>query len=240
MFPEYDEFMEYIHSPDVRKAFEYLVAKASELTDYRCAPHPHGYIRRNYWYQSNGVGLFAFTVTKNHLLFYFRNPQRTHPDLDLNAVTADFPDAKQTNNGEFKMHIRTLDDAKRIMKLAFGIQSMRTLDEVLSEFTHKVHISAGDTQQRRLQRLANADTQPKSITATTIIFERNPDVVAEVLFRAKGICQNCNKPAPFKRRSDGTPYLEVHHVVPLSNGGEDKIENAVALCPNCHRERHHG
>lgn len=46
-------------------------------------------------------------------------------------------------------------------------------------------------------------------------------------------------PAPFKRES-GSPFLEAHHVRRLADGGEDTIENAVALCPNCHRELHYG
>ncbi|WP_163591073.1 HNH endonuclease, partial [Klebsiella variicola] len=39
---------------------------------------------------------------------------------------------------------------------------------------------------------------------------------------------------------DGTPFLEVHHIEWLSNGGEDSVENAIALCPNCHRQAHFG
>jgi hypothetical protein len=31
---------------------------------------------------------------------------------------------------------------------------------------------------------------------------RNSDVVVEVLFRAKGVCEHCNKPAPFTRAKD--------------------------------------
>ncbi|MBP6603727.1 MAG: HNH endonuclease [Verrucomicrobiales bacterium] len=27
---------------------------------------------------------------------------------------------------------------------------------------------------------------------------------------------------------------------PTQSGGEDTINNAAALCPNCHREVHHG
>jgi 5-methylcytosine-specific restriction endonuclease McrA len=37
-----------------------------------------------------------------------------------------------------------------------------------------------------------------------------------------------------------TPYCEVHHVVFLSDGGADKIENVVCLCPTHHREAHFG
>lgn len=32
--------------------------------------------------------------------------------------------------------------------------------------------------------------------------------------------------------------LDVHHLIPLSQGGEDKIENMVLLCPNCHKQVH--
>ena len=39
-------------------------------------------------------------------------------------------------------------------------------------------------------------------------------------------------------RKNGEPYLETHHIVWLSEGGEDSIENTVALCPNCHRKMH--
>lgn len=71
------------------------------------------------------------------------------------------------------------------------------------------------------------------------MFDRNPDVVAEVLTRAAGICEACNDPAPFIRRSNGTPYLEVHHKQWLSDEGEDTVGNAIALCPNCHRKAHY-
>lgn len=48
----------------------------------------------------------------------------------------------------------------------------------------------------------------------------------------------CNSEAPFIRRTNGSPYLEVHHKTPLAEDGEDTVENAIALCPNCHRELH--
>ncbi len=63
--------------------------------------------------------------------------------------------------------------------------------------------------------------------------------MAYVLKRAKGICELCKKQAPFKKQ-DEIPYLEVHHWTPLADGGEDTIQNAAALCPNCHREAHFG
>lgn len=32
--------------------------------------------------------------------------------------------------------------------------------------------------------------------------------------------------------------MEEHHVIRLADGGSDSIDNAVALCPNCHRKIH--
>lgn len=40
--------------------------------------------------------------------------------------------------------------------------------------------------------------------------------------------------------SNESPYLEVHHKVPLALGGDDTVANATALCPNCHRQNHFG
>lgn len=69
---------------------------------------------------------------------------------------------------------------------------------------------------------------------------RYPNVIVAILERAKGICERCHKPAPFYRTLDSTPYLEVHHVIPLSKDGDNTVDNAIALCPNCHREVHFG
>lgn len=90
------------------------------------------------------------------------------------------------------------------------------------------------------ERLSSADPMPTKVQVVSVGYRRNADVIVATLRRAGGICDRCTRPAPFNRRSDGSPYLEVHHTVPLSQGGEDTLENAEALCPNCHREAHHG
>ena len=92
----------------------------------------------------------------------------------------------------------------------------------------------------RRSRLNKADKIPVRIAIKFNGFRRNADVIAEVLKRAKGRCEECYRDAPFKKRSNGDPYLEVHHKIMLSAGGEDTIENAIAVCPNCHRKLHFG
>ncbi|MBB5400560.1 HNH endonuclease [Paraburkholderia youngii] len=91
----------------------------------------------------------------------------------------------------------------------------------------------------RSTRLRQASMRPEQQLVLSRVFKRNPYVIAEVLLRAAGICESCRGPAPFTR-ADGRPYLEVHHLIRLADGGDDTIENAIAVCPNCHRERHFG
>lgn len=92
----------------------------------------------------------------------------------------------------------------------------------------------------RSYKLPTAGSKPAMIYIETKAFIRNQFVIAEVLLRAQGICESCMMPAPFLRQSDGTPYLEVHHKVKLADGGDDTVENAMAVCPNCHRQAHYG
>ena len=107
-------------------------------------------------------------------------------------------------------------------------------------FQSSIDRSVKSSREDRLARLAKAAKKPPVVTIVSKSYQRNPDVVVEVLHRAAGQCERCNSAAPFKRRSDGSDYLEVHHKVQLANGGDDTVENAIALCPNCHRELHFG
>ena len=79
--------------------------------------------------------------------------------------------------------------------------------------------------------------EPSKRTTSSETYERDEKVVKYALLRANGICELCEKKAPFNKK-DGSPFLEVHHIDFLSNGGDDTIENVSALCPNCHRKMH--
>jgi 5-methylcytosine-specific restriction protein A len=69
-------------------------------------------------------------------------------------------------------------------------------------------------------------------------FVRSPDVRRHVLQRAEGKCEWCAQPGFIM--PDGRVFLETHHVIPLAETGFDTEDNVVALCPNHHREAHHG
>jgi hypothetical protein len=71
-----------------------------------------------------------------------------------------------------------------------------------------VERSLKDSSEKRMKRLERIfDKHPKVCTFEGKQFLRNPDVIAEVLYRADGKCEKCNKDAPFIRKSNGSPYL---------------------------------
>ena len=78
---------------------------------------------------------------------------------------------------------------------------------------------------------------PDAQKAEILRIERSGKVAAYVKERANGVCQLCNKPAPFYNKN-GEPYLECHHIIWIAKGGADEPSNAVALCPNCHTKMH--
>lgn len=119
-------------------------------------------------------------------------------------------------------------------------QKLTTFETAQQELADQVAKSSASNAEDRQRRLKNAPKKAKKRTVVCDIFDRNADVVAEALFIAKGRCQGCHEAAPFNRRIDRTGYLEVHHKLPLSLGGDDTLENSIALCANCHRREHYG
>lgn len=135
------------------------------------------------------------------------------------------------------MYFEKIDDNKYIVSFDENVEDSIFIE---AAFVQEIKKSRKLERKERLSRLNNADKFPEIVNVITSSFKRNPDVVAEVLERANGKCERCNSFAPFRRASDGSPYLEVHHKVMLSEGGEDTVNNAIAVCPNCHRELHYG
>lgn len=83
-----------------------------------------------------------------------------------------------------------------------------------------------------------ANQNKKTSVVNVVVFNRSEKVKDITLKRAEGICELCGNEAPFIT-DEGKPYLEVHHIVPLSEGGKDTLFNTIALCPNCHRKLHY-
>lgn len=91
----------------------------------------------------------------------------------------------------------------------------------------------------KLKKLINniKDNGPTAKIIQTTGYKRNQYISYYAKMIANGKCQLCNNDAPFYDKN-GYPYLESHHITWLSEGGDDALNNVVALCPNCHRRMH--
>jgi len=95
--------------------------------------------------------------------------------------------------------------------------------------------SLADLRRKALASAADARTPAERKALYRL---RSRAIKLYALKRADGICEGCGQPAPFET-IDGSPYLEVHHIHRLSDGGPNRPEAVVAICPNCHRRAHY-
>ena len=146
---------------------------------------------------------------------------------------------------DFKLQLKTLtklktDYANKLFGLYRDVNVNYRLVPLGNNHTddEKIkHANSLDIKDLKMIAEKQSKKTPKEIVSTVVQKVRDPYIAEYAKRRADGICQLCGVPAPFNR-SDGTPYLESHHIEWLSNGGADSIDNTVALCPNCHRKMH--
>jgi 5-methylcytosine-specific restriction protein A len=172
---------------------------------------------------SNKVDLFLFEVFESgRYIFTGRVALAGEP------YTASHPDI----NG----------DCRTVWIFPLKISGGKAAYKIAEELFQKNH--------RRKRRLARRLSDKELINKATIPaakvgsrrtsatkYDKNVYVAELARRKAKGVCQLCEQPAPFKDKY-GNPYLEPHHIVWISQAGEDTIENTVALCPNCHAKMH--
>ncbi|EGR2759316.1 HNH endonuclease [Vibrio parahaemolyticus] len=187
------------------------------------------------YYMKSIKGEFKETYVDNSAII-------NSPNVSIHVfVRQNSQQKKFVYKGEFR-YIKHFDDsgAKWFQLEKYGESLFYSHQEHETYFEKSVLDSLASSSKKRRKRLKKASKKPKVRIVTTLVYDRNPDVVAEVLLRANGVCEGCGGNAPFRKRSNDEPYLEVHHEKPLAENGDDTIENAIALCPNCHRERHFG
>jgi 5-methylcytosine-specific restriction endonuclease McrA len=158
--------------------------------------------------------------------FRMRNISSALEELCLPWILGYLP-AKNVGNG-VKDRVRVLLTNKEVIHPEDYSPSS---DEVI------LNQRVAKLRRTKLVGIPRGILKPQRAASNGSIFTRDPLVKAWVLNAASGCCEACKAPAPFCQE-DGSPFLEVHHVLPLGEDGSDRITNAVALCPNCHRRCH--
>lgn len=140
-----------------------------------------------------------------------------------------FPLALKNNTPVEQQEIAVNEKEKERKALTLSPEEIKARALLASEANENLanNIKAGN----------NGKPKTPSRRVTTTVYERNPYIAQYVKFLANGICQLCEQPAPFED-AFGNPFLENHHIHWLSKGGQDTIQNSIALCSNCHQKMH--
>jgi 5-methylcytosine-specific restriction protein A len=100
-------------------------------------------------------------------------------------------------------------------------------------------LPGGDLAALRELARATAGTEWAELAERRRLVRRRSQAIRlYALGRAGGTCEACSKRAPFQTPK-GQPFLEVHHLRRLGDGGPDDPEWVAAVCPNCHRRAHY-
>ena len=78
---------------------------------------------------------------------------------------------------------------------------------------------------------ANYKKAQKKIKKGTFRNGVNPELRELIKTRDNSTCQVCS-------RGIEDVYLQVHHIIPVSNGGSDDVSNLILLCSSCHTTVH--
>ncbi len=205
---------------------------------------------------------YSDTMSTEGINYDFPNTQRkgSHDQNEIKALKNCFEAqiplfviSKASNKSLRNVHIGLISsfdetNAKVFIKFVGQDKLFPKANESINEseveykvnFESDVNKSLNDSPEKRRSRLSSSSKTPRVVYRLVKDYSRDPDVVAEALYRANGRCEKCQAKAPFTKRSNGQPYLEVHHIIPLSQGGLDSLSNVISLCPNCHREVHFG
>lgn len=154
-------------------------------------------------------------------------------------VIALFDEFSKKNFKELTEHIidilRNADEAYK-NKVADAVE-----DKEYIEAVNKITESDSGTIVLRDKPVAAKKVQSRN----THVYARDPMVAANALCNADYKCEVCAEHETFLRKSNGKPYTEPHHLVPVRYQPQfdvslDVENNIVSLCSNCHNRIHYG
>lgn len=150
------------------------------------------------------------------------------------SVWAEFFDERAQS-----VDFNAVSDEFQLLWPQYWLQSTRELQQERLEKEvgeAKADLDVLEARIRETRRLR----KPRSGMTTTTVFNRDPNIIAYAKVRAGFRCEVPGCEVPVFLKPDGEPYVEVHHIHMLADGGEDTIDNVACLCPSHHREIHFG
>ena len=135
--------------------------------------------------------------------------------------------------------------AELFVKLSQDRQKSRNPKKLVDEDDDQGFISSNDidTSIAPVASYMPLD-KPEKIIGEKVAFKRNQETAKKSIVLANYKCNIDEWHSSFISKN-GMPYMEAHHLVPLSTqdyfeSSLDVDANIVCLCPNCHRKLHYG
>lgn len=129
----------------------------------------------------------------------------------------------------------------------FGKYNVASINRENEERDNKLNkdISNGKDPKDKYITCAKEKVAHKKAADGVYYYPRDTKMALYALANANHKCENNPGHKCFIRRSNGMPYTEVHHLVPLCfyddfESSLDVPENIVSLCSSCHNEIHYG
>ena len=110
---------------------------------------------------------------------------------------------------------------------------LREIDNTLTPHCGKKHILNKPVPRR------------EKMVTEKCTYWRDPVAAANALCNANYKCEICVTHPTFIRKSNGKPYTEPHHLIPMAYSDKFKVSldveaNIVSLCSTCHNHIHYG
>lgn len=145
-----------------------------------------------------------------------------------------------------EFHNFTFEDITQVVK---NIIAKQDHAQVLESSQDAIYLRETDnalTPNCGQKHILNKPVPRREKTVTEkCTYWRDPVVAANALCNANYRCEICATHPTFIRKSNGKPYTEPHHLVPMSAQKDfsvslDVENNIVSLCSNCHNQIHYG
>lgn len=172
---------------------------------------------------------------------------KAYEAANIQAIYCDVPSfpSNEILKTNFILMLKNLEYIKEFI-------GVRVLDQVLDELIYQEEISEVKFQEDVLiSKPAQTPQKPclvlkrNSSKFIKEAFTRDPRIAKESLEIADYQCELNSAHRTFISPLTGKNFMEAHHLVPMFNQVNFKYSldvpgNIVSLCPNCHREVHHG
>jgi len=172
-----------------------------------------------------------------------------HTIIKNNCLTEDYTfknvsEAASVISGSMRngnVVFRTMDGIllSEYMQVDFNDEKPKTTLELIEQDDSEGIISTNTIVDYKPKELGSYQNEKK-----VNIYKRDSKSLELAIIQANFKCEVDKTHTTFLTKS-GKPYVEGHHLIPVSAQGDFKVSidvpsNIVSLCPNCHRQLHFG